>query len=285
MTSTNAAQTPLQTTALQTTAQCEVDARACRELREVLRTAVPRSDTTSDPTDVAVASPIQPFVIAWRTFDTAVATVTGLDRPIVFHLHQAIRQERPVEPGEHITLDLAIAAIRPEPRGARMCFASSLMDHRGRRIAELTTDLLALDAEVTSARGQFARPAAPADPRWDTSVTVTLPGDLPSRYADASADRNPIHLDDAVARDAGLDGVVVHGMSVVGVVSELACDRFADGDAGLIRGVGVRFSSPVTPERPVDVEFTDPDETGRVWFRCRTDERLALKNGWIDVAR
>lgn len=41
-------------------------------------------------------------------------------------------------------------------------------------------------------------------------------------YADASGDYNPIHLDEEVAKKAGLPGVIAHGMFVAGLVSERA---------------------------------------------------------------
>ena len=63
------------------------------------------------------------------------------------------------------------------------------------------------------------------------------------RYAEASGDRNPIHLDDSAARSLGLPGVVAHGMLVmalaVGSVSEWI------GGADRLLATDVRFASPV----------------------------------------
>ena len=42
--------------------------------------------------------------------------------------------------------------------------------------------------------------------------TLTVTRDDVRRYADASGDHNPIHLDDDAARALGLPGVVAHGM-------------------------------------------------------------------------
>lgn len=39
-------------------------------------------------------------------------------------------------------------------------------------------------------------------------------------YADASGDHNPIHLDDEFAKGAGLDGVIAHGMLIMGFLGE-----------------------------------------------------------------
>lgn len=41
-------------------------------------------------------------------------------------------------------------------------------------------------------------------------------------YAEASGDYNPIHLDDEVAKKAGLPGVIAHGMLVASFLSDVA---------------------------------------------------------------
>ncbi|WP_114970543.1 MaoC family dehydratase [Rhodoferax ferrireducens] len=45
-------------------------------------------------------------------------------------------------------------------------------------------------------------------------------------YAAASGDHNPLHLDDAVARTAGFDRPVVHGMLTMAYVGRLFTQRF-----------------------------------------------------------
>lgn len=43
-------------------------------------------------------------------------------------------------------------------------------------------------------------------------------------FAEASGDRNPIHLNDEIAKRAGLPGVIVHGMLSASLLSSLVCD-------------------------------------------------------------
>lgn len=64
------------------------------------------------------------------------------------------------------------------------------------------------------------------------------------RYAAASGDHNPLHTDPAFARAAGLDGVIAHGMLVMGLLG-----RLADGLAGpgAVRDFRVRFRAPTRP--------------------------------------
>ncbi|WP_255583766.1 MaoC/PaaZ C-terminal domain-containing protein [Dietzia sp. ANT_WB102] len=69
------------------------------------------------------------------------------------------------------------------------------------------------------------------------------------RYAEASGDHNPIHLDDEAARALGLPGVVAHGMLTsalaIGVVAEWA------GGADRVVATAFRFAGPVVV--PADV--------------------------------
>lgn len=63
------------------------------------------------------------------------------------------------------------------------------------------------------------------------------------RYAEASGDHNPIHLEDEAARALGLPGVVAHGMLTsalaIGVVAEWA------GGADRVLATSIRFAGPV----------------------------------------
>jgi len=44
------------------------------------------------------------------------------------------------------------------------------------------------------------------------------------QYAEASGDRNPIHLDETFARSAGLPGVIAHGMLTMAFANQMVTD-------------------------------------------------------------
>lgn len=46
------------------------------------------------------------------------------------------------------------------------------------------------------------------------------------RYAEASGDQNPLHLETAFARDAGFDDVIVHGMLAMALLGRLLNEAF-----------------------------------------------------------
>lgn len=94
--------------------------------------------------------------------------------------------------------------------------------------------------------------AAPATPRdlSDLSVgqeiartTHEITRDTLVRYAGASGDFNPIHYNDTVATDAGLPGVIAHGMLTMGVAVTGLLDAL--GDPTTVRAYSVRFTNPV----------------------------------------
>lgn len=79
-------------------------------------------------------------------------------------------------------------------------------------------------------------------PLWRTEITR----EQVARYADASGDHNPIHLDDQRARQFGLDGVIVHGMLVMGCLADYAQSVWGPHRVHVFR---VRFRTPVRPNQ------------------------------------
>jgi acyl dehydratase len=63
------------------------------------------------------------------------------------------------------------------------------------------------------------------------------------RYAGAALDFNPIHWNEKVAVDAGLPGVIAHGMLTMALSGRLVSEW--TGDAGRIVDLFARFTRPV----------------------------------------
>jgi 3-hydroxybutyryl-CoA dehydratase len=65
----------------------------------------------------------------------------------------------------------------------------------------------------------------------------------PIYYAAASGDFNPIHIDPAIGRLAGYQGVILQGMCTFSWLAD-ACAAYV-GDPGRVRKVSARFVKPV----------------------------------------
>ncbi len=78
-----------------------------------------------------------------------------------------------------------------------------------------------------------------------TARSVTFTRQQIAAYAEASGDRNPIHLDDDFARSVGLPSLIAHGMLQMGIAATVAAEA-AGGPANL-RRMSVRFAGMVVP--------------------------------------
>jgi len=77
------------------------------------------------------------------------------------------------------------------------------------------------------------------------ALTKQVTVDQIRRYAEASGDRNPIHLDEAFARSAGLPGVIAHGMLTMAFANQLVTDWL--GDRSWLKRLQGRFAGMVLP--------------------------------------
>jgi acyl dehydratase len=85
------------------------------------------------------------------------------------------------------------------------------------------------------------------------------------QYAEASGDRNPIHLDDGFARSAGLPGVIAHGMLTMAFANQMVTNWL--GDRSRLKRLQGRFAGMVLPGDDVTVSgsvASKDDATRRV---------------------
>ena len=86
-------------------------------------------------------------------------------------------------------------------------------------------------------------------------LRVTPDAGLTKRYADASGDMNPIHIDEQFAKSVGLPGCILHGLWTMAQVAR-AHSAVADGDPRALRRLRVQFRGLGFPEQEVVVSST-----------------------------
>jgi 3-hydroxybutyryl-CoA dehydratase len=90
-------------------------------------------------------------------------------------------------------------------------------------------------------------------------MTRSLTKDITDRdiemFAEISTDRNPVHLDDAYARDTIFAGRVAHGMLSAGLISAVIGEQLP-GHGTVYLGQSLRFLAPVRPGDVVTAEVT-----------------------------
>jgi acyl dehydratase len=86
-------------------------------------------------------------------------------------------------------------------------------------------------------------------------LAVTPDKYLPHRYAGASGDFNPIHIDPEFAKAVGLPGNILHGLYMMGLVAR-ANAAAAGGDPRALKRLSVQFRGMGAPEQEIRVTGT-----------------------------
>jgi len=86
-------------------------------------------------------------------------------------------------------------------------------------------------------------------------LKVTPDKYLPHRYAGASGDFNPIHIDPEFAKQVGLPGNILHGLYGMAQVAR-AATQAAGGDSRRLRRLSVQFRGMGFPEQEITVSGT-----------------------------
>lgn len=86
-------------------------------------------------------------------------------------------------------------------------------------------------------------------------LRVTPDKYLPHRYAGASGDFNPIHIDDEFAKMVGLPRNILHGLYSMGLVAK-ANAALAGGDPRALKRLSVQFRGMGMPEQEIVVSGT-----------------------------
>jgi len=86
-------------------------------------------------------------------------------------------------------------------------------------------------------------------------LRVTPDKYLPHRYAGASGDFNPIHIDEEFAKAVGLPRSILHGLYGMGLTAK-AHAALADGDPRALKRLKVQFRGMGFPEQEIVVSGT-----------------------------
>jgi acyl dehydratase len=86
-------------------------------------------------------------------------------------------------------------------------------------------------------------------------LKVTPDKYLPHRYAGASGDFNPIHIDPEFAKAVGLPSTILHGLYMMGLVAR-ANAAAVGGDPRKLKKLSVQFRGMGAPETEIVVSGT-----------------------------
>jgi acyl dehydratase len=116
-------------------------------------------------------------------------------------------------------------------------------------------------------------------------LRVTPDRYLTVRYAGASGDFNPIHIDEDFARQVGLPGKILHGLWTMAQVARAQTE--AGGGPHSLRRLSVQFRGMGLPEHEITVRGTVTEVNGDVAVVhavAEQDGKAIIRNAEAEIA-
>jgi acyl dehydratase len=202
------------------------------------------------------------------------------------HGEQDFRFHRPIRPGDTLVSRGKMTGFEGLANGTRCCTYLETRDEHGELVVEQYVTQFIRGFDDGRRIGELS-PEHKLDQSLQASDPVAeftqhVDEDQTFRYSPASGDPMPIHLDQEVAREAGLPGIIAHGFCMLaftswGILQEL------DEDVSRLKRLAVRFSKPVLPGQDIHTRVWRSDP-GRYGFETTADGTLVLRDGLAEVA-
>ena len=232
------------------------------------------------------ALPMQAVVLGYPGFwmkDPA----TGVDWVRLVHAEQGLTLHRPLPASGEVIGRTRVVGINDKgpDKGAIVYSRRTLHD-------AATDELIATLDSSTFCRGDGGCGGSDAPPMTLAPTPQRAPDamcDLPTLPQQAllyrlCGDFNPLHADPAVARAAGFERPILHGLCTFAVAGHALLRTLCDYDPARLSSLQVRFSAPVYPGETLRTEIWT--EADGVAFRTLAVERgvVVLSHGRAQIS-
>ncbi len=236
-----------------------------------------------------VAPPLFGVVVTWLSLLQAVSDPElQADLLRLLHGEQDMEFFIPIRPGDKIVSSAKILSIETKPTGETVTIELEAADQN--REPRLRALFIAFIRGGGSGKGAAGDQTAPNVERGPAMLAVSqqVDADQTVRYAEASGDHNPIHVDPNVAKMAGLRGIIVHGLCTMAFTSKVMIDNLCGGDPTRLRRLRVRFVRPVFPGQTITTKvWREGNKPGRGIYAYETynpEGRAVIRGGIAEVA-
>lgn len=221
---------------------------------------------------------------------------TGIDGTRVVHGEQDIVVHQPLPTRATLHAHARVTAIldKGSGKGAVVEVSRDLFDQAGiHYITQRQVSFCRGDGGFSQSQEQSfgtvaALPSVP-DRAPDHEVEVPTSVRAPLFYR-LLGDFNPLHVDPAVAQEAGYPRPIMHGLCLYGMATQLILKQCGNNDVRRLRRLAVRFSAPTFPGETLrfrlwytQTEAGDP----AVHLQVRVDARdaVVLNHGWFELSK
>jgi acyl dehydratase len=226
---------------------------------------------TNDPIEAhrkgVIAPPVFAIVPVFESLLMPAVDVLPVELiPRVVHGEQDFHFHRPIRPGDKLVSRGKMIGYEGLENGTRAAITLECRTEDGELVNEqfVTTFVRGFNAGkslgVLSPAHKFDESLRAQDPV--ATVVQHVDDDQTFRYSEASGDPMPIHLDEDIAKNAGLPGIIAHGLCTMAFTSWALLTEVADSDVSRLKRFAVRFSKMVLPGDDIET---------RIWKKGTAD--------------
>lgn len=212
---------------------------------------------------------------------------TGVDWTRTFHTEQDIAIHQTLPPkGRIIGRNRVIEVLDKKEKGAVLRVERTILneDDGSPLCTMVKSDFCRSAGGFGGSSGPSIRPNPIPDRKPDVTCDLsTLP--QAALIFRLCGDYNPLHVDPDVAKKAGFERPILHGMGTFGIAGYALLKTCCNSDPDRLKRISARFSAPFYPGETLRSEFWHEDQ--RIIFRAIAVERrkVVLNNGYAEVLR
>jgi len=210
----------------------------------------------------------------------------GIDWVKILHGEQSFTIHQPLQPGKTYVGHHRVLSVidKGVGKGAMLYLEKQLREQGSDEAVSTVTSTYVLRGDGGCGSTTAETPAVHAIPERAPDSRLSLPtlaqAGLIYRL---SGDYNPIHADPVIARKAGFERPVLHGLCTMGVAARALLQAYGDVRPERLRYMSLRFSAPVFAVATLVTECWR--DSALVSFRARVAERnvVVLNNGRAEM--
>jgi acyl dehydratase len=181
----------------------------------------------------------------------------------LLHLDQSFTYLAPMRTDTSISVTGVVSRVRERGGSFFVTFDATASDDDGVVVESRSTFILS-DQRAPMPEVVIEEPRARERAPTGGSARSASRYDL-VRYGAATQDFNPLHWDHQFAVEAGLPGIVVHGLLMYAWIAQQASDAGGTRD---VRAAKIRFRSALHPAQQADIATTVTADTVSVVLSC-----------------
>jgi acyl dehydratase len=210
----------------------------------------------------------------------------------IVHYSEQLVIERPLKPGDRLSIEGQVVAVIPEKSGTHVIFKLPALDQRGNLVFTEYIGGMLRGVECTDqGRTTGKLPVIPALPEiskpiWEAAVPIKREDCY--IYEGCADVPFPIHTSPSFARSMGLPDIIYFGIGTLARAVSALVNRELGADPAGIRHLACIFRGMVTPESFIRIQLLErkQNDTGlELFFRVLNQQgKEAVSEGYLRSA-